>query len=151
MLFGWSLVTRLSLFQWFLDRMADDNWWPMQILIKCPNQIVRQVSYLSSHLFYMTLSHPNKFLSTTQHTSCFPPVLRPVDLISHRRRHEFHLRIISCQKHTVDCLCICLPDVPEVVYSRHPAAATSSRSPLPAARHGGRVRRTWLVGSAKCY
>lgn len=31
------------LFQWFLDRMADDNWWPMQILIKCPNQIVRQV------------------------------------------------------------------------------------------------------------
>ena len=31
-------------FQWFLDRMADDNWWPMQILIKCPNQIVRQVS-----------------------------------------------------------------------------------------------------------
>lgn len=29
--------------QWFLDRMADDDWWPMQILIKCPNQIVRQV------------------------------------------------------------------------------------------------------------
>lgn len=27
--------------------MADDNWWPMQILIKCPNQIVRQVSALS--------------------------------------------------------------------------------------------------------
>ena len=23
--------------------MADDDWWPMQILIKCPNQIVRQV------------------------------------------------------------------------------------------------------------
>ncbi|XP_055079983.1 ubiquitin carboxyl-terminal hydrolase 34 isoform X2 [Periophthalmus magnuspinnatus] len=29
--------------EWFLDRMADDNWWPMQILIKCPNQIVRQM------------------------------------------------------------------------------------------------------------
>uniref|UniRef100_A0A8C3UPZ5 Ubiquitin specific peptidase 34 n=1 Tax=Catharus ustulatus TaxID=91951 RepID=A0A8C3UPZ5_CATUS len=28
---------------WFLDRMADDDWWPMQILIKCPNQIVRQM------------------------------------------------------------------------------------------------------------
>ncbi|XP_039594276.1 ubiquitin carboxyl-terminal hydrolase 34 [Polypterus senegalus] len=29
--------------EWFLDRMADDDWWPMQILIKCPNQIVRQM------------------------------------------------------------------------------------------------------------
>ncbi|XP_028316758.1 ubiquitin carboxyl-terminal hydrolase 34 isoform X2 [Gouania willdenowi] len=29
--------------EWFLDQMADDNWWPMQILIKCPNQIVRQM------------------------------------------------------------------------------------------------------------
>ncbi|MGH0141434.1 UNVERIFIED_CONTAM: hypothetical protein FKN15_009228 [Acipenser sinensis] len=29
--------------KWFLDRMADDDWWPMQILIKCPNQIVRQM------------------------------------------------------------------------------------------------------------
>ncbi|KAG7254194.1 hypothetical protein CRUP_026648, partial [Coryphaenoides rupestris] len=28
--------------EWFLDRMADDNWWPMQILIKCPNQIMFQ-------------------------------------------------------------------------------------------------------------
>lgn len=34
--------------QWFLDQMADDNWWPMQILIKCPNQIVRQVSQKGS-------------------------------------------------------------------------------------------------------
>lgn len=33
----------MYLLQWFLDRMADDDWWPMQILIKCPNQIVRQV------------------------------------------------------------------------------------------------------------
>ncbi|XP_069090498.1 ubiquitin carboxyl-terminal hydrolase 34 isoform X1 [Pleurodeles waltl] len=29
--------------EWFLDRMSDDEWWPMQILIKCPNQIVRQM------------------------------------------------------------------------------------------------------------
>ncbi|XP_036605909.1 ubiquitin carboxyl-terminal hydrolase 34-like [Trichosurus vulpecula] len=29
--------------EWFLDQMADDDWWPMQILIKCPNQIVRQM------------------------------------------------------------------------------------------------------------
>lgn len=38
------LLCLFFVFQWFLDRMADDNWWPMQILIKCPNQIVRQVS-----------------------------------------------------------------------------------------------------------
>ena len=29
--------------QWFLDTMAVDDWWPQQILIKCPNQVVRQV------------------------------------------------------------------------------------------------------------
>nr|KAG5696977.1 hypothetical protein BaRGS_008439 [Batillaria attramentaria] len=29
--------------EWFLDHMADDDWWPQQILIKCPNQMVRQM------------------------------------------------------------------------------------------------------------
>ncbi|UYV82776.1 USP34, partial [Cordylochernes scorpioides] len=29
--------------QWFLQHMAEDPWWPIQILIKCPNQVVRQV------------------------------------------------------------------------------------------------------------
>lgn len=43
--------------QWFLDRMADDNWWPMQILIKCPNQIVRQV--FSFFLFLLLYKQTN--------------------------------------------------------------------------------------------
>ena len=34
--------------QWFLDTMAEDDWWPQQIIIKCPNQTVRQV--LLSHV-----------------------------------------------------------------------------------------------------
>ncbi len=25
--------------EWFLDAMAEDDWWPQQILIKCPNQV----------------------------------------------------------------------------------------------------------------
>ncbi|XP_065207082.1 ubiquitin carboxyl-terminal hydrolase puf isoform X2 [Planococcus citri] len=29
--------------EWFLQHMAVDNWWPVQILIKCPNQMVRQM------------------------------------------------------------------------------------------------------------
>lgn len=29
--------------EWFLDHMAEDDWWPIQILIKCPNQVVRQL------------------------------------------------------------------------------------------------------------
>ncbi|ELU04220.1 hypothetical protein CAPTEDRAFT_219867 [Capitella teleta] len=29
--------------QWFLDAMAKEDWWPQQILIKCPNQTVRQM------------------------------------------------------------------------------------------------------------
>lgn len=29
--------------EWFLDHMAESDWWPQQILIKCPNQMVRQM------------------------------------------------------------------------------------------------------------
>lgn len=29
--------------QWFLNYMAQDTWWPVQVLIKCPNQMVRQM------------------------------------------------------------------------------------------------------------
>lgn len=29
--------------EWFLDHMAHSEWWPVQILIKCPNQMVRQM------------------------------------------------------------------------------------------------------------
>ncbi|XP_064621669.1 ubiquitin carboxyl-terminal hydrolase 34-like isoform X2 [Lineus longissimus] len=29
--------------EWFLDHMAEDDWWCQQILIKCPNQVVRQM------------------------------------------------------------------------------------------------------------
>ncbi|CAH0594132.1 unnamed protein product [Chrysodeixis includens] len=29
--------------EWFLSHMSNDTWWPMQVLIKCPNQMVRQM------------------------------------------------------------------------------------------------------------
>ncbi|KAG1678108.1 Ubiquitin carboxyl-terminal hydrolase 34 [Nymphon striatum] len=29
--------------EWFMEHMAEDDWWPVQILIKCPNQVVRQM------------------------------------------------------------------------------------------------------------
>ncbi|XP_077536768.1 ubiquitinyl hydrolase 1 puf isoform X3 [Haemaphysalis longicornis] len=29
--------------EWFLDHMAEDECWPVQILIRCPNQVVRQL------------------------------------------------------------------------------------------------------------
>ncbi|XP_044746055.1 ubiquitin carboxyl-terminal hydrolase 34 isoform X3 [Coccinella septempunctata] len=28
---------------WFLDHMSKDTWWPVQVLLKCPNQMVRQM------------------------------------------------------------------------------------------------------------
>jgi len=28
--------------EWFLSHMADDYWWPLEIFIKFPNQMVRQ-------------------------------------------------------------------------------------------------------------
>lgn len=128
------------MFQWFLDRMADDNWWPMQILIKCPNQIVRQVSYLSD---FTSLESP--FFSCFLFLFLSP---LPVDLLilSHRHSMIVFLTIKVVKVPSSYCLmsqtlssASCLPDVPEVVYSCHPEAASGSRSPLPAARHGGRV------------
>ncbi|GAB6022101.1 hypothetical protein CHUAL_006244 [Chamberlinius hualienensis] len=29
--------------EWFLEHMANEQWWPVQILIRCPNQVVRQM------------------------------------------------------------------------------------------------------------
>ncbi|KAL3285850.1 hypothetical protein HHI36_000370 [Cryptolaemus montrouzieri] len=28
---------------WFLNHMSQDTWWPVQVLLKCPNQMVRQM------------------------------------------------------------------------------------------------------------
>jgi hypothetical protein len=39
----WHEIIFLFNFQWFLDHMAESDWWPQQILIRCPNQMVRQV------------------------------------------------------------------------------------------------------------
>lgn len=38
-----DLCLRQAACEWFLDHMASDDWWPIQILIKCPNQMVRQM------------------------------------------------------------------------------------------------------------
>lgn len=103
-----------SFLQWFLDRMADDNWWPMQILIKCPNQIVRQV-FSSFYFCYCT----NKQMFNI-----------PFCLIN----ASVVFMIFFCFFST----CV-FPDVPEVVYSCHTEAATGSRPSLPAAWNGRRV------------
>lgn len=37
--------------EWFLEHVAHNDWWPVQILIKCPNQMVRQMfQRLSIHV-----------------------------------------------------------------------------------------------------
>lgn len=37
--------------EWFLDHVYHNDWWPVQILIKCPNQMVRQMfQRLSIHV-----------------------------------------------------------------------------------------------------
>ncbi|KAK7104124.1 hypothetical protein V1264_018890 [Littorina saxatilis] len=41
--------------EWFINHMAEDDWWPIQILIKCPNHVVRQ-------LFYRLLIHVTSLL-----------------------------------------------------------------------------------------
>lgn len=39
--------------QWFLDHMAEDSWWLSQILLRCPVQATRQVSYHGDELPYI--------------------------------------------------------------------------------------------------
>lgn len=29
--------------EWFLEQMCSEPWWPLQVLIQCPNQMVRQM------------------------------------------------------------------------------------------------------------
>lgn len=29
--------------EWFLSHMSAEPWWPVQVLIQCPNQMVRQM------------------------------------------------------------------------------------------------------------
>lgn len=29
--------------EWFLQHMSQEPWWPVQVLIQCPNQMVRQM------------------------------------------------------------------------------------------------------------
>ncbi|XP_041969100.1 ubiquitin carboxyl-terminal hydrolase puf [Aricia agestis] len=50
--------------EWFLGHMADDTWWPMQVLIKCPNQMVRQMyQRLCMHVIQrLRSSHYNLYL-----------------------------------------------------------------------------------------
>ena len=38
-----SFRSVLCSFQWMLNHMAEDDWWPVQILVKCPSHTVRQV------------------------------------------------------------------------------------------------------------
>jgi ubiquitin carboxyl-terminal hydrolase 34 len=49
--------------EWFLSHMASNEWWPMQILIKCPNQMVRQ-------MFHRLCIHVIQRLRTT-HTPLY--------------------------------------------------------------------------------
>ncbi|CAH1793285.1 unnamed protein product [Owenia fusiformis] len=51
--------------EWFLDHMASDDWWPVQILIKCPNLVVRQMfQRLLIHVItQLRAEHHNLYLS----------------------------------------------------------------------------------------
>lgn len=46
--------------EWFLRHMSLEPWWPVQVLIQCPNQMVRQmfqrlVIHVIQRLRYLTL------------------------------------------------------------------------------------------------
>ncbi|KAL0270091.1 UNVERIFIED_CONTAM: hypothetical protein PYX00_007611 [Menopon gallinae] len=38
-----QFVSSRAACEWFLGHMARSDWWPVQILIKCPNQMIRQM------------------------------------------------------------------------------------------------------------
>lgn len=52
--------------EWFLSHMSTEFWWPVHILIKCPNQMVRQMfQRLVIHVIQrLRPSHNNLYLKT---------------------------------------------------------------------------------------
>ncbi|XP_046627893.1 ubiquitin carboxyl-terminal hydrolase 34 [Neodiprion virginianus] len=86
----------------FLERMAGDSWWPIQILVKCPNQMVRQMfQRLCIHVIqrlratqaplYLACD-PEGDLSTVGTQSCVTRFVRMLlSLMEHAKQHLKHL------------------------------------------------------------
>lgn len=57
--------------EWFLSHMSTEPWWPIQVLIQCPNQMVRQMfQRLVIHVIQrLRQSHCDLYLKTTSHSS----------------------------------------------------------------------------------
>ncbi|CAH0550563.1 unnamed protein product [Brassicogethes aeneus] len=56
---------------WFLEHMAADTWWPVQVLLKCPNQMVRQMfQRLCIHVIQrLKQSHSSLYLTIDNETA----------------------------------------------------------------------------------
>ncbi|KAL6440116.1 hypothetical protein ACFW04_003021 [Cataglyphis niger] len=86
----------------FLERMAGDSWWPIQILVKCPNQMVRQMfQRLCIHVIqrlratqvplYLLCDEEND-VNTVGTRSCVTRFVRMLlSLMEHAKQHLKHL------------------------------------------------------------
>ncbi|KAL0117751.1 hypothetical protein PUN28_008863 [Cardiocondyla obscurior] len=86
----------------FLEQMAGDSWWPIQILVKCPNQMVRQMfQRLCIHVIqrlratqaplYLLCDEEND-VSTVGTRSCVTRFVRMLlSLMEHAKQHLKHL------------------------------------------------------------
>lgn len=86
----------------FLERMASNSWWPIQILVKCPNQMVRQMfQRLCIHVIqrlrateaplYLLCDEEND-LTTVGTRSCVTRFVRMLlSLMEHAKQHLKHL------------------------------------------------------------
>lgn len=86
----------------FLERMAEDSWWPVQILVKCPNQMVRQMfQRLCIHVIqrlrasqaplYLA-SEDEEESSNVGSRSCVTRFVRSLlSLMEHAKQHLKHL------------------------------------------------------------
>ena len=71
--------------EWFLSHMAADDWWPQQILIRCPNQVVRQ-------MFQRLVIHAIRRL---QQTHSVRYLLEPLDACTSSCVTRFILRMLG--------------------------------------------------------
>lgn len=86
----------------FLEKMAGDSWWPIQILVKCPNQMVRQMfQRLCIHVIqrlratqaplYLLCDEEND-VNTVGTRSCVTRFVRMLlSLMEHAKQHLKHL------------------------------------------------------------
>lgn len=91
--------------EWFLTHMSTEPWWPVQVLIQCPNQMVRQMFQrlvihviqrlrLSNHTMYLKTEKDEDDKEIVGNASCVTRFIKSLILLMEHGA-KAHLRHLS--------------------------------------------------------